>query len=457
MSDLKYQLEVTDLHTYLLTLPKVLLERIYANAASCLMIFREVPELGKNFIMRMAYIEQALPLGLIVSWVKPDKAKAAKTAINRLINLRIMNKLEIQGSTEDGIKINEQFNANLKLTLAGQFLQLPKKEQLSQDKHSKSVEELEEYANKRWKTILSFMVSPEKMETEVNTDLIDILVQSGLMHLAREHHLPTITPRGFQFLLMNESRQIWFFILQYLRTCEQRNMDIVECLTFTLQLSLSTIGNDYSTENMSDTQLMFLQHLREFGLVCQRTRKSKRFYPTRMAIDLISGAKDENPQSRSKGYLLIETNFRITAYTNSHLSTNILSLFTQILYRFPNMVIAAITRQSVHEALVNSITSRQIISFLRANAHPTMLKKSPILPATVEHQILLWEKERDRLQANEGVLYNHFDTPQDFEKLKNYADSMGVLIWASSSSKTMVVAKDGHDDVRRYWRKSKKN
>ncbi|GCC43162.1 hypothetical protein chiPu_0027137, partial [Chiloscyllium punctatum] len=40
---------------------------------------------------------------------------------------------------------------------------------------------------------------------------------------------------------------------------------------------------------MSDSLLTFLQHLREFGLVFQRKRKSRRFYPTRLAINLASG------------------------------------------------------------------------------------------------------------------------------------------------------------------------
>ena len=449
------QLKVQDLHSYLLTLPKVILERIYRNAACCLMVFREVQEVGRHFIMRMTYISQPLPIGLILSWVKQNKVVEARAAINRMLNLRIMCKVEIQGNPDDGVRLNEQFNQNLKQIFSGRNLQLPKTDQLGQDKHGKGIEELETYANERWKTILSFMVTPEKTEKEVNSDLVEILVHSGLMHRARESHLPSITPGGFQFLLMNESRQVWFFMLQYLRTCEQRSMDLVELLIFIFQLSISTVGSDYSTEEMSDTQLRFLQHLREFGLVYQRKRKSRRFYPTRMAVDLISGAKNENPQSRSRGYLLVETNFRVTAYTNSHLTTSILSLFLQILYRFPTMVVGIISRQSIHEALVNSITSDQIIGFLRANAHPAMLKKSPVIPATVEHQIILWETERDRLDCNEGVLYNCFETGQDFEILKNYAETRGVLIWSSSTSKTMVVTKDGHDDVRRYWKRNK--
>ena len=455
MAELDLQLRIQDLHTYLLTLHNVTLERIYANAACCLMVFREVQEIGRHFIMRMTYISQPLPMGLILSWVKQNKVGEARAAIKRMLDLCIMCKVDIQGSSENGVRLNEQFNQNMKLIFSGRSLQLPKTDQLGQDKHGKGIEELDTYANDRWKTILSFMVTPEKTQNEVNSDLVEILVHSGLMHKARDSHLPSITPSGFQFLLMNESRQMWFFMLQYLRTCDQRSMDLVELLIFIFQLSISTVGNDYSTEEMSDTQLKFLQHLREFGLVYQRKRKSRRFYPTRMAIDLISGSKDETPQSRSRGYLLVETNFRVTAYTNSHLTTNILSLFLQILYRFPTMVVGIISRQSIYEALVNSITSGQIISFLRANAHPAMLKKSPVIPATVEHQIILWEKERDRLNCNEGVLYNNFETGQDFDILKNYAETIRVLIWSSNTSKTMVVTKDGHDDVRRYWKRNK--
>ena len=67
-----------------------------------------------------------------------------------------------------------------------------------------------------------------------------------------------------------------------------------------------TLLQDYSTEGMSESQLKFLQHLREFGLVFQRKvwcaqlikyktncliifqRKSRRYYPTRLAINLAS-------------------------------------------------------------------------------------------------------------------------------------------------------------------------
>lgn len=82
--------------------------------------------------------------------------------------------------------------------------------------------------------------------------------------------MPSITPAGFQFLLMDIGSQVWYFMLQYLDTVEARGMDLIDCLSFLFQLSFSTLGKDYSTENMNEGQQRFLQHLREFGLVYQR-------------------------------------------------------------------------------------------------------------------------------------------------------------------------------------------
>jgi len=59
-------------------------------------------------------------------------------------------------------------------------------------------------------------------------------------------------------------------MLQYLDTCEQRDLNLPECLSMLFQLSFSTLGRDYSSEGLSPSLLIFLQHLREFGLVYQR-------------------------------------------------------------------------------------------------------------------------------------------------------------------------------------------
>lgn len=135
--------------------------------------------------------------------------------------------------------------------------------------------------------VLHFMVGSPS--AAVSQDLAQLLSQAGLMKSTEPGEPPCITSAGFQFLLLDTPAQLWYFMLQYLQTAQSRGMDLVEILSFLFQLSFSTLGKDYSVEGMSDSLLNFLQHLREFGLVFQRKRKSRRYYPTRLAINLSSG------------------------------------------------------------------------------------------------------------------------------------------------------------------------
>jgi len=271
-----------------------------------------------------------------------------------------------------------------------------------------------------------------------------------------QDNAPVITRSGFQFLLMDRSSQVWYFILQYLDSVSVRGMNLVECLSFLFQLSFSQLGKDYSTDGMNAGLLQFLQHLREFGLVYQRKRTSGRFYPTSLALNIATGNNDNLASASRDGYIVLETNYRLYAYTTSNLQIALLGLFSEILYRFSNVVVAVITRESVRQAFRGGITAAQITRFLNMHAHPQMLKQTPTLPPTVVDQIKLWEQERERFVFTEGVLYNQFLSQADYETVKNYADQLGVVVWSKDDKRTVVVTKDGHDDVKRYWRQVSK-
>ena len=75
------------------------------------------------------------------------------------------------------------------------------------------------------------------------------------------------------------------------------------------------------------------------------------------------------------------------------------------------------------------------------------------MPPTIADQIKLWSDERDRFTFSEGVLYNQFHTQSDFELLRNFAQERGLLVWSKDVGRTMVVTKEGHDDVRKFWKK----
>ncbi|KAK2190711.1 hypothetical protein NP493_73g04036 [Ridgeia piscesae] len=300
------------------------------------------------------------------------------------------------------------------------------------------------------------MVGSKEGVSGVSRDVIEILSHSGLMKKSKPGEIEQyITPAGFQFLLLDLASQVWFFMLQYLDTAESRGLDLVESLSFLFQLGFSSLGKDYSTEGMTETHLRFLQHLRELGLVYQRKRKSQRYYPTMLAINLATGASKRGADTNMPGYIVVETNSRVYAYTDSSLQVALLALFCEMVYRFPNLAVANITRDSVREALSRGITADQMIHFLRSHAHPQLQAKKPVLPPTVSDQIQLWELERDRFKFTDGVLYNQFLSQSDFELLRDYARDLGVLMWENPRSRMMVVDRSGHDEVKRFWKRHK--
>jgi transcription initiation factor TFIIH subunit 4 len=358
---------------------------------------------------------------------------------------------------------------------------------IDSDAKSRDTSFLDQYAMSRWNCLLHYMVDSNATrgaEIEgISVDAVRIILHANLMRRNETDGSSILTSQGFQFLLMDTQSQVWHFMLQYLNTCEQRGLALVECLSMLFQLSFSTLGRDYSSQGLNENMLTFLQHLREFGLIYQRKRKEKRFFPTRLALNFttknaVAAETDANvgktattalgdDNNYENGYIIVETNYRVYAYTDSKLQISLLALFTELLYRFPNVTVGVITRDSIRQALRGGITAKQIISYLEQHAHPKMVeavttaaatsfKHSSVLPPTVVDQIKLWENERNRFSFLDGVVYNQFLSEADFITLRDYASSIEVLLWQSERTRTMVVTKNGHDDVKKFWKRYSK-
>lgn len=192
-----------------------------------------------------------------------------------------------------------------------------------------------------------------------------------------------------------------------------------------------------------------LEDLAEFGIIYRSSRNATTFYPTRLAVTLTSDAgaltQDSSRQpsigggSTSKGFIIVETNYRVYAYTNSLLQIAILSLFTRLRTRFPNLVSGKITRHSIGKAIELGITSAQIIEYLETHAHPQMQKTKPFLPPTVMDQIRLWEYERERMETSAGFLMKDFARPDDYREYVQYARDNGVLVWQNDRLRMFFV------------------
>ncbi|XP_064201722.1 general transcription factor IIH subunit 4 [Anguilla rostrata] len=410
---LRVQLQCKNLHEYLRELSPDVLDRLYNHPATCLAVYSQAEKQGCTS-----------DSAVLPSPPAPLLLRDHDECVSVLMGLRMWHSQQLQGGLQ-GLLLNPVFKENLRVALLGGWVP-----------HSL-------LGTGTIKPAVSFLSKPPSLS----------LSESG--------EPPCITSAGFQFLLLDTPSQLWYFTLQYLNTAQSRGMDLVEILSFLFQLSFSTLGRDYSVEGMSESLLTFLQHLREFGLVFQRKRKSRRYYPTRLAITLAAGINaspspsSATPGTGDAGFIVMETNYRLYAYTNSELQIALVALFSEMLYRFPNVVVAQVTRESVQQAIANGITAQQIIHFLRTRAHPIMLKQTPVLPPTITDQIRLWELERDRLQFTEGVLYNQFLSQADFEVLRDRAQGLGVLVWQNAPHRVMVVTPHGHSEVKRFWKRQK--
>ena len=223
------------------------------------------------------------------------------------------------------------------------------------------------------------------------------------------------------------------------------------------------LGQDYSKANLTATQVQMLQDLGDFGIIYQDNADSERFYPTRLATTLTSdagairsastGFSNAVQSSDGAGFIIVETNYRIYAYTSSNLQIAILGLFTKMGTRYPNMITGKLTRESIRRAINMGITSDQIIDFLSTHAHPQMRKNNPVLPPTVVDQIRLWQIEGERMKSTVGFLFKDFVSAAEFEAPCRYANDIGVLVWKNIAERMFFVTR--HEQVAAFLRNQK--
>ena len=126
---------------------------------------------------------------------------------------------------------------------------------------------------------------------------------------------------------------------------------------------------------------------------CVTSKKSSDQRPFQN-VNKQDGEKKGMLERHCEGYTVVETNYRVYAYTNSDLQVSLVGLFAEPLFRFPNLAVSLITRDSVRQAFKGGITAAQMIRFLRMHAHPRQVEeknkhKHPVIPPTVIDQVCI--------------------------------------------------------------------
>lgn len=217
------------------------------------------------------------------------------------------------------------------------------------------------HAKRIWGRMLYLLVSPEIVSAEDKL-IIDLLTAAGLMEQCKEGRMASersITSEGFQFLLKDVYRQAWILLEQYV-------LKYPGHLERVLRLSLHPLGVFRASADAKEAE--FLLHMHSLGLVYRFDDECYSVSPmsTSLTTDpsLHSCTTRNSAQSlinvNRTGFIVVETNYRLYAYTSLPLQSAILALFVHLRGHFPNLLYGVITRDSCRAAFSRGITADQV-------------------------------------------------------------------------------------------------
>lgn len=267
----------------------------------------------------------------------------------------------------------------------------------------------------------------------------------------------TVTQQGFQFLLGDTYSQLWTLLRQYITRAEhQSSTELTLVLGFVLQLGFQGM-RPIRCSSLSPLQRDIAEHMSQLGVLLPfRAGGDIWLHPTRLAVLLASGSGSGSTAASEDGFVVVETNFRLYAYTSSPVRQAILRLFVRCDVLLPNLFVGTITRESTVNALESGVTAEQIIGYLRQHAHPRVASQHPIVPGVVADQIRLWQRELQRLTSLPGVLYKNFEGNDLYGQVVHFADKIGACMLKDDAKREFVGAAMMHEQMKAEIKAQKK-
>ncbi|KAI8109059.1 hypothetical protein M9435_005475 [Picochlorum sp. BPE23] len=404
----------------------------------------------------MLFCSDGIPLELVLSWTKVGKDARHRACMDMLTRLRIVRRGE--GSV---YCMHEGFQRHVQRALGG-----------ARVSGGTCVEDLpnqdvvDAYAWDQWERVLLFAIGTgdETMEDGAaglvgagGLDLKAIMISSGLI-AEKEKGFYCITQTGFRFLLSDTHTQVWGILQEYIKHAESfRSSDLFDMLIeFILQLGFQR--DCMSMQEFSPEKKEISSDLCRLGLLYPFQKGQRRddvyLVPTRLAV-MLSSRSDASV--REDGFVIVETNYRVYAYTSSPLKQSILRLFVRCDVLLPNLFVGTITRDSVMSALESGVTSEQIIGYLTEHAHKKTQSRIPIVPGVVTDQIRLWQKEIQRMETFAAVLYKNFETEALYKDIAVFTEKIGAMVFADDSKQEIVAVSSFHEQIREKIKLLKQN
>ncbi|WWC88390.1 uncharacterized protein L201_003301 [Kwoniella dendrophila CBS 6074] len=431
-------------------------EELYKSEAVCLCILRSLPPVCRHIILHNLWSHQPLRTIDIKSLLQmdiqvslQDVDEVMRPAINRKILHPLLNK-----KSKMIYPSNDAFKKGLRNALTGlgtsNSFGVPFDRE--DDADIPDQQALETYGEDAFEGILKYMVSSGLgvgfPVARPQMEVLELLLISGLMVDPSDPsgqnpnlNRMTITSKGFQFLLEDRQTQLWEILMYYLTAKEANSERSAVVLSMFFSLGCMQLGQDYSASRSFPGALSALNDLAQYGFIYRPAPESDQFFPTHLATALCSGdaAATRGQDADEKRFLILETNYKIYAYTSNELEIAILNLFVDIRIRYPNLVVGKLDRKNVKSAMEKGISANQIISYLSSHAHPQMYNSPPpLLHPTIVDQLHLWDRERNRLKTEDTVMLEFF-SKELFEDTEKEAKANAALQLSIPNQKFLFI------------------
>ena len=485
---------------YFASLPRAALDRLYSDGWTCQGLLRALPPLARLYALRLVAVSAeeggGLPLVAVEAWAQdtPEAQKKHREALAGLRRLRLL--LEGEGASLDAavgagkaIWLHRGFALQLRncLCVGGVLNETPPPEAGSSSAQV-LLTDLERHANDQWERVLQAILRPPVRDVwlEMKCDgasVQELLQEAHLLEPSRaldadgDVDMPSeaedrgnglrMTRGAARYLLQPIHRQVWLLVKAYMELAERGTPGTRDgTLCFLMRLGLLQLGQSYRMEDPSldAAQRATLADMALLGLVYRPPDAPHLYYATHLSQHLLSGSAGATAaaaaaMTAAAGFIVLETNFRLYAYTASALWAQVLRLFMDIRYVLPNMVVGDLTRDSVLRAARMDVTAADISTFLERNAHPCMARLVPVMPENVLTVLQIWSKEPHRLTTTRVFVYESFATREEFDATRQYAKDTKAFVWERNDPEpsrcALAVKAVAHTEMKRFIRTSR--
>lgn len=381
-----------------------------------------VPPLAKVFFFRTLHSGKGpFDERLFFQWT--HSAQDAKEALDALCKTRLWRKKKRHSETEYTFVAEAQADFIQRLLL--------EKSTETPVRASLSPRQVWKLGRKQWAAFEHACVSTTDVRGEKTT------VLGKCTRIVQQQHR-----RPWKWLMQSRQKQLWDLFLRYFGKENLPNALVTVFSMMSLKLGESLCKDGCKTLTLDFFELV--------GCLVREPNGALAITPLALCLfrddvdlavsrndcgDLPASCFANKPNegiSETVGGIVVESNFRLFAYTSDPIMHQLISRFCVIENEIGgHLVVGTITVDSVLKALQSDISAQDIISFLETRRH----KQCEALPTNVKLQLQLWEEDRVRLNMEDSTLfqwtakdYNKPNAQREFQAC--YAAAGDFVLWS---------------------------